>query len=320
MLFGELLALTALLCFSANVLLLNVSSRRLKQEVGFLLALGTNVLFAGLLVLGQYTILGQPFRPQWSAIGWFVLGGLLTSYLGRWCFFLSVRNIGPTRASSLQITNPMFAAAAAWIFLGEALPPLASVFLLSVVGGLWLTTRVRAPAGEPVPVAVAVPEGRAGMVPVAGEAPAGGSLPPRQVLLALLGAMAYGIGNVVRGAGVRDWEAPVFGSLVGAAAGLVIFAVFHTDVRSLVADVRRGDRLGIWLWVLSGVITIVAQMCVIGATLYIPVAVAVVISAAIPVVILPVSVIFLRRSESVTVSTAVGALFVFAGVTGLILI
>jgi drug/metabolite transporter (DMT)-like permease len=60
-------------------------------------------------------------------------------------------------------------------------------------------------------------------------------------------------------------------------------------------------------------------MSVIAATIYIPVAMAVVISAAIPVVILPVSRFFLRRTESVTISTAVGALLVLAGVTGLIL-
>jgi drug/metabolite transporter (DMT)-like permease len=314
MLLGELLAVAALLCFSGNVLLVNVSSRRLKQEVGFLLALGTNVAFAGLLALGQYTVLGHPFRPDWSAIGWFAVGGLLTSYLGRWCFFLSVRNIGPTRASSLQITNPMFAAAAAWVFLGEALPPLAVVFVLEVVGGLWLTTRVRATAAEPVPVAVGADERGA----TGGRRPTR-SVPVAQVLLALLGAMSYGIGNVARSAGVREWEAPVFGSLIGAAAGLALFAVLHTDVRSLAAEVRRGDRLGIWLWLLSGAITIVAQICVIGATLYIPVAIAVVISAAIPVVILPVSVFFLRRTESVTVSTAIGAVLMLAGITGLIL-
>jgi drug/metabolite transporter (DMT)-like permease len=263
-------------------------------------------------------VLGQPFRPEWPAIGWFVLGGLLTSYLGRWCFFLSVRNIGPTRASSLQITNPVFAAAAAWIFLGEALPPLAIVFVLVVVAGLWLTTRGRSPAPEPVPVAVGgtVEPARSAAVP--GRTPPQGSLTPPQIGLALLGAVAYGVGNVVRGAGVRDWEAPIFGSLIGAAAGLVLFAVIHTDLRSLAAEVRFGDRLGIWLWVLSGVITIVAQMSVIGATLYIPVAVAVVISASIPVVILPVSVFFLRRTETVTVGTAAGALLVLAGVTGLI--
>lgn len=319
MLLGELLALGALLGFSGNVLLVNSSSRRLKQEIGFLLALGTNVLFAGLLVIVQYVVLGQPFRPEWPAIGWFVLGGLLTSYLGRWCFFLSVRNIGPTRASSLQITNPVFAAAAAWIFLGEALPPLAIVFVLVVVGGLWLTTRGRSPAPEPVPVAVGGTDEPARAAAVPGRTPPRRSLTASQIGLALLGAVAYGVGNVVRSAGVREWKAPVFGSLVGATAGLVLFVVIHTDLRSLAAEVRRGDRLGIWLWVLSGVLTIVAQMSVIGATLYIPVAVAVVISAAIPVVIVPVSVLFLRRTESVTVGTAMGALLVLTGVTGLIL-
>ena len=80
----------------------------------------------------------------------------------------------------------------------------------------------------------------------------------------------------MRSAGVRAWEAPVFGSLGRAAAGLVLFVVLHTDVRSLAADVRR-DRAGIWLCAFR-VYHCVAQMSVIGATLDIPVAVAVVIS------------------------------------------
>ena len=230
MLLGDLLAVAALLGFSANVLLVNVSSRRLKQEVGFLVALGTNVLFAGVLVIGQYAVLGQPFRPVVRAIAWFVLGGLLTSYLGRWCFFLSVRNIGPTRASSLQITNPVFAAVAAWVFLGEALPPLAAVFVLTVVGGLWLTSRVRASAPEPAITASSL-SGRSAAITAS--RPGGRSVTAPQLGLALLGAVSYGVGNMVRGAGVRDWAAPVFGSLVGATAGLILFTVLHTDLRSL---------------------------------------------------------------------------------------
>ncbi len=70
---------------------------------------------------------------------------------------------------------------------------------------------------------------------------------------------------------------------------------------------------------LSGVLTIGAQTCLIAASLYIPVAIAVVISSAVPAVVLPVSFLFLRRTESIGIGTSVGILFILAGVAGLVL-
>lgn len=52
------------------------------------------------------------------------------------------------------------------------------------------------------------------------------------------------------------------------------------------------------------------------ASLYIPVAVAVVISAALPIVVLPASFLVLRRTEAVGASTAAGAVLVLPGVAG----
>lgn len=303
----------SLLCFSGNVLLLNAVTRRVKQEIGFLIALATNVGFALLLVIGQYVVLARPFDLQWDAFGYFLLGGLLTTYLGRWFFFLSVRNIGPTRASSMQIANPVFAAIAGWLLLSETLSRSAIGFIGAVLIGLFLTTRV--PSRDLEPNAIVPGEA----IPTPPERRRASGLPMRDVALALFGALAYGLGNVARGAGVREWEAPIFGSLVGAAAGMTVFLLLHTDIRWVVADIRRSDRVGVWMWVLSGVITISAQMCLIAATISIPVAIAVVIAAAIPVVIIPISLILLRNTENITAATGIGALIIFAGVAGLLL-
>lgn len=297
---GELLAVASLLLFSTNVLLVRTATGRVPQDLGFLLALASNVAFAGPVVVGQLLAGALPSPPEWDALGLFALGGLLTSYLGRWFFFRSVTTIGPTRASSLQITNPVFAALAAWVLLGETLPPVAVLCGVAVVGGLYLTSR---------------PAGGRGSVPVRG----GGAVPVAELGLALLGSVAYGLGNVARGAGVRDWAVPVVGSLVGAAAGLVAYALVTTDLRKLPTAVRTADPVGRRLWLLSGVLTISAQTCLIAASQFVPVAVAVVISAAVPVVVLPVSVLFLRRAESVGVPTAAGALLVLGGVAGLVL-
>lgn len=299
-LLGEALAVASMLLFSANVLLVGPAARRLSPDLGFLLALVANVGLAAVVVLGQY-LLDPPAPAEWDALGLFAAGGLLTSYLGRWFFVRSVTTIGPTRASALQITNPVFAALAAWLLLGEALPPLAVVYGLAVLAGLYLASRRRTSAGsDPLPRG-------------------SGSIPLSEIGLALLGAVAYGLGNVARGAGVRDWEAPIVGGLVGATAGFLLYGLVNTDLRRLAGAVRLADPTGRRMWVLSGALTIGAQTCLIAASLHIPVAIAVVISSAVPAVVLPVSFFFLRRTESVGVGTGVGILLILAGVAGLVL-
>ena len=299
-LLGELLAVGSLLLFSAHILLVEPAAVRLPRDLGFLLALGSNVVFVGLLVLGQY-LLWAPAPLEWDAFALFAVGGLLTSYLGRWFFIRSVTTIGPTRASALQITNPVFTALAAWILLGEALPPMALLSGLAVLAGLYLTSQQT--GGRPSPTS---PAGRR-------------SVPIPELGFALLGALSYGVGNVARGAGVRDWEAPIVGSLIGAAAGFLAYGLMNTDLRKLVGAVRGADPVGRRLWYLGGVLTIAAQTCLIAASLYIPVAVAVVISSALPLVVLPISVLFLRRTEVVGVRTGMGALLILTGVAGLVL-
>ncbi|MBB3082366.1 hypothetical protein [Geodermatophilus sabuli] len=109
------------------------------------------------------------------------------------------------------------------------------------------------------------------------------------------------------------------GGLLGAAAALLVYAVVTTDLRTIGAAVRGADPVGRRLWLASGVLTISAQTCLIAASLFIPIAVAVMVTAALPIVVLPGSVLFLRRTEGLGVSACVGALLVLVGVAGLVL-
>ncbi|MGH8891989.1 MAG: EamA family transporter [Actinomycetes bacterium] len=315
---GEALALLSLVLFSSNALLVSVAARRLGQNVGFLLALGTNVLFSGLLVLGQLVVLGRGLDVQWVPLLMFAIGGLFTSYLGRRLFFLSVQSIGPSRATSLQITNPVFAGIISWAFLGEVLGASSIAFIAAVVVGLYLTTRV--PVARKVPIGVGAGPGTE--LPDTARDPSSGGfvgLPTREVAFALIGAFSYAVGNVVRSSGVREWNEPVLGGFVGAVAGTLAYLLLHTKVRSLVDAVRKADRTGVWLWSLSGVLTISAQVSLMAATRHIPIAVGVVVAAALPVIVIPVSVILMKNTEAVTGRTVAGGLLILAGVAGLLL-
>ncbi len=291
---GELLAVASCLLFAVNVLVVGPASRRIPQDLGFLLTLTSNVVVAAVVMAVQYVV-SSPGPVEWDALALFALGGLLTSYLGRWFLMRSVTTIGPTRASALQSTIPVFTAVAAWLLLGETLPAVAILCGLTVLAGLYLTSR-------PTVSARLVATDRMGSR----------SIPLTEIGLSLLGAAAYGLGNVARGAGVRDWEAPIVGGFTGAAAGLLLYAVANTDLRKLSSALRGADPVGRRLWLFAGMLTIGAQTCLIAASLYIPVAIGVVISSAVPLAVLPISVLFFRPTEAVGPVTALGALLILA--------
>ncbi|PZF79922.1 hypothetical protein C1I92_28635, partial [Jiangella anatolica] len=135
---------------------------------------------------------------------------------------------------------------------------------------------------------------------------------------AIVATASYGLGNVLRGAAVADWTEPIAGGLLGAIAGTLAYLVFHVSPRGFVERVRRADRRGIAWWTLTGGLTIGGQMSVIGSAAHIDVAVAVAISSALPMVVIPVSVVLLRIREGVTVVTALGALLITGGVAWLV--
>ena len=199
---GEALALLALLLFSTNVLVVKIATPRLALDVGFLLALGSNVVFAALLFVGERFVRPDPFVVEWVPLLGFAIGGLFTTYVGRRQFFRSVQTIGPSRASALQITNPVFAALVGWIVLGESLGWTGALFGLLVLGGLYLTTRTS--ARTPVPVVN-------GELTAADAVPAPTAVPRREIAIALLGAMSYGIGNVIRSARCANGTRPSSG-------------------------------------------------------------------------------------------------------------
>lgn len=302
----------ALLLFSANVLVVKIASPRLGQDIGFLLALGSNVVFAALLFGGDRQLRSDPFVVEWDAFAGFAVGGLFTAYLGRRPFFRTVATIGPSRATALQITNPVFAALIGWVLLGETLGWAGVLFVLFVIGGLYLTTQM--PTRIPAPVAAGN-----GDVPTIATTGPRAALPRGEVVLALVDALSYAIGNVIRSSAVRDWDQAVFGGLLGALAATAVYLVFHTDLRRLAHRVRTARRSGIWLWTLSGVLTISAQISLIASTRTIPVAVGVVITAAIPLIVVPASVVLFRNTEGVTARTVAGILLIFGGVAGILL-
>lgn len=296
---GELLAVATLFIFAANAFLVRAASRRLEQGLGFLVGLVANIGSAGIAVVGQLILSGAPVRPPWTAIALFLSGGLLANYLGRRGYFRSVQDLGPARASAIQVTNPAFAVAFAWGLLRETISAVDLLAIAAVLVGLLLTSH--RPGHDLT------------------DDLTGRRVQWKHFAPAILAAASYGLGNVVRGAAVRQWEEPLFGGLLGALSGTLVYALLHVSVRDVVRQVRAADRIGLVMWWGVGTLAIVGQMFVIAATARIPVGVAVAISSALPIVVIPISLLVLRNRERLTVWSTTGAGLIVAGVAVMVL-
>lgn len=297
---GSLLALLALALFSANIFVVRSASVRLDQQLGFLVALVANVAFGALLFGADLAGRTGGFSVDMGALWTFAVAGVFASYLGRRGFFRSVQTLGPSRASAVQITNPVFAAVLAWLLIGESLAFLELVLIAIVICGLYLTT-------------LPPREEQAGRLPARGRR----AVPVAALWPALFSAVAYAGGNVLRAHALDTWREPVFGGLIGAVAGTLVYGLLHVRLR----DLRPQERVsvsGLLLWTLAGGLTISAQISVIGATGYLPVAIVLVISSALPLVVVPVSLLVLHNVEELRATTLVGTGLVLVGVAGIL--
>ena len=256
---------------------------------------------------------GKSLRiPLWNtrAFWLFAHAGVFSTYLGRWFFYESVVRFGPSKASVFQVSAPLFTALIAWLFLGERLTPLVALGMAMTIGGLMLVSYQpgffsrRHSRSEPPLAAIAAPARETVRARLF-----------RSVLLLGFGsALAYAIGNVLRGAAVRDWNEPVLGAFIGALSGLALHLAFSPGKRRLAQRLLAANRAGVWLYVLIGVVTISAQMCMTGSMRYIPLAVATLVTFCAPILVFPLSYLLFKNSEGITVTVLLGSALTLLGI------
>ena len=297
---GEFYAVLALVLFGLNAFIVIPASARVPQSTGFLIVLLANSGFSLAVVLVQRLASDDISRPDPLAVLLFAVAGVFANYLGRWGYFRTVQSLGPSRASAFQNSSPLFAVVLGWALLRQPLDRYQIAFMAVVICGLYLASSIPRGGGGPVVVTTVSPV--------------------REVMVAVSSAGAFALGNVIRGAAVLRWNEPVLGALLGALAAAAAYIMFQVPVRTMSSVLRDLPLTGTLLWLLSGVVTICAQAAMIAATAYLPVGVVVAISAAAPVVVIPVSLVVLANEERISLRTVAGALLITSGVSGLLLV
>ena len=309
---GYLLSGCALLSFTAAILLTKKASSLLPMGLGFLIATATNVLFAA-LAFGAHLAAGHEM-PQWNgtAIACFAGAGVLSTYLGRWFFYESVVLWGPAKASIFQVSNPLFTALVAWLALGEVLPPSTFLGMAMAVAGLILISVNPMQAGAQASSTnqASVPQADTGAQRAALWARWRSSI----LVLGLGSSLAYSLGNVLRGAAIRDWNEPLLGGLLGALSGLLLHFCFMPDKRQLLGQIRQAPQLGVWLFALLGTCTIAGQIFSIAAMRHVPISVTNLVSLCSPLLVIPLSRVLYKNEGKVTLDVVLGAVLTVAGV------
>jgi drug/metabolite transporter (DMT)-like permease len=312
---GETLAILALILFSANTILTKLASARLNMNIGFLISVWVNVLFAAVLFLIQMTFFSDG-QFQWHTKGFllFLSAGFFSTYMGRWFFFETIDKLGPARASTFQVSNPMFTTVIAWLFMGEKLSwmNLASVGIILL--GLYLVSSV---GKNSVQREIAASEECVIVEPSRGLSI--NRLIKSGILLAFLSSLSYAIGNVLRGAAIKSWNEPILGGIFGALLGLVLFSITNKSSRYFFAEIKKSDKKGILLYAACGIASISAQISVIASMRYMPVSIANLITMSTPVIVTPISFFLFKNQEGITFRTTLGIILVLVGICCIIL-
>ncbi|MBI4492068.1 MAG: DMT family transporter [Chloroflexi bacterium] len=134
-----------------------------------------------------------------TAVGAFVVGGLMGTYLGRYLTYSAVRHLGAARAAAIKNCSPLVATLLAFVVLGENIGLERWLAIGAIVGGVLLIGReASAPGAESDPVGI---------------------------LYAIGGAVSFGLRPVILKAGFQEADLPLTAAMIGASTALLLYLV-----------------------------------------------------------------------------------------------
>ena len=281
---AQAVALLSSLCFAIALVTARVGLRGLDARSGAAISIPT----ATLLFLLAAPFLLDLSRFDLGAALFFALIGLFFPASVTIMTFRSTHLLGPTLTSAISGTAPLFAVAAAVLFLGEQVPGRAALSVLGVVLGVTLLTWKKGAVRAGF-------RGTALMWPIAG-------------------SMVRGLAQVAVKAGLLLWSNPF-------AAGLIGYLVSSATV--LGVDRLRGgakDKLtprGIAWFAGTGVLNGSAVLLMYVALSMAPVWMVAPIVASYPLLTVAIGALFLK-DEKVSLRMALGALVSVASIVWLV--
>jgi drug/metabolite transporter (DMT)-like permease len=292
---GDLLALLSATFFSiASITIVRGAAPGDDDNGAFVsLLLTTLIAGTGWVILG----LTRGFEPVTPvALLWFAGAGVLTAFIGRVFGYATVQHLGAMRASTMKRLNPFFAVALGVGVLGERLTGgMVAGMLLIVVSFVLLVWRGSA---------------RRDATP---EASLRGRLFNIGYVYGPVSALGYATGYLLRKMGLAAAPDAFLGTAVGTLVAALLFGVAAGFNRRYAAAVRSTfTRPKPWL-IAAGVMSSCGQIAYFFALNHKPISRVALIASMEVFITIFLSVIFLRRHETLTVGVAIAAALGIAG-------
>lgn len=300
---GELLAFSATLCFTLQILLVrwglskDDDNLHAVEEVQLITAAMQVVyLLVGAFLFGlfaNFSLTGE-FADLNSKGYWFlVLEGALGPLSGFFLLTTAVGQIGASRATSLRASNSLFTALLAMVFLRET-PGIGGFLGISVIFLGILLVNYRSDKE----IATLLPHTKI----------KGG-------IIALLAGLTFALSQIFRGAALDQGATPVSAMIVGHGAALVFILLYFLYKRRGFGHFRAGFNTRIAAaYALAALATVLARYFLVLSFLYSPVWLAVAIRNTQPIFVLFFSWLLFKKSETVNVKLAAGTLFIIGGI------
>jgi len=258
---GILFAILAAAGFggTVNLMQLGLRSGKVRADDGMLV----NLVAASVALVLASLLWGllQPVIFEARGLLFFVAAGLMAPLFGRGSTFLAVARIGSTRTSSLGVSESLFAAPLAYLFLGQHITPLSAAGIVVVALGTVLfinESRRYVPCGEvdhdAVVVTVPVEPGEDACTPaVAARTAAIG------VAFGLAAGFFFSMAGIFRQVGVDAIPSALLGATVGTLVALVVMTLNAVRRRRVHLFYRmpRRERAA---FALSGIVASMGQV------------------------------------------------------------
>lgn len=286
----ELLAALAATCFASGSVVIKLAGEISGMLAGFALSLAISL--AVLLALSIYVVDDWAVSVESAML--FATAGIAGPAIGRTLSIRSVKESGSSVAVPAQSSaSALWATAAGILVFQEAVDGEHWVALGMIIGGIWSTTRGGSANIERADTTII------------------GWRPFAVVALPVAAGVSFASADVLRKFALDGGGQPLVGAVIGTGVALGIWVVVLIVTPSRFSS-PLSLRSGKWFCV-NGLLTAVAQLCLLFALTRGDLSVIGPIMASQPVIVIVLAALLLREHERLRIGSVAGAIMVFLG-------
>ena len=296
---GVLFAILSACSFATNNVIIKKGARGSKSNNGFYITVLMNAILLGLCFFIAILVQKESFHISWNALPFFVLAGLCTTGLGRMTLYSSILRVGPSKASAVRNSTPVFTTLFAVIVLQEKISLIPGMGMMLLIGGVliagygFMKDRNRSDdnyTGDDLSKQAWIGYG-----------------------LAIFSAAIFGIGQGLRKQGLNIMDDAFFGAWAGAVTSLIFIVLLQAGKGKLKKTIKGVKHDFNAYFLLAGALTSIGPLLFFLAASTLQVSYVSAIAAAEPLITTVVSAFVIKNQETITPGTWLTVLMIFSG-------